>query len=690
MIRKLTWIVCMLICGLGFSQKEKELIVSSPDNQIQLQFLLTANKQPAYLVFFKNEKVVDTSTLGFDLKNTSPLKENFKILNTTKLTHNDTWEMVWGEDATVVNHYNGLKIELQETSSLKRKLNLVFKVYNDGLGFRYEFPDQMGMKEVIITNENTEFNLTGDHQVWWTPGDWDIYEYLYNTTPLSKINAIKYYEPDTHQGQTFIPENAVNTPVTMKTKSGLHLSFHEADLTDYAGMTLKIDTVHFKMQTELVGNRDGDKVIQKTPFVTPWRTIQLADTAGDLITSKLILNLNDPNTTGKIPYFHPMKYLGIWWDMHLGTGSWDLGGKHAATTGYAKEMIDFASLNNIGGLLVEGWNIGWEKWWNKEEKEVNFDFVTPYPDYDLKEVVAYGKSKNVALIMHHETSADAVLYEKQLDTAYALMQQLGIHAVKTGYVSTVIPKGEYHHGQWMVNHYQKVLEKGMETEVVIDAHEPIMATGKRRTYPVAISREGVRGQEYNAWAEDGGNPPEHLTIVPFTRMLAGPIDYTPGIFNTTLKPYRPNNQINSTLAYQLALYVVIYSPIQMVPDLLPHYRDHPAFQFIKDVGVDWKQTQVLNGEIGDFITIARQEKQTNNWFVGSITDENPREIELKLDFLEKGKTYIATIYADAEDAHYLDNPETYTISGREVNSTTVLHLKLAAGGGCAISLKLKK
>ncbi|GAA3653171.1 glycoside hydrolase family 97 protein [Flavivirga jejuensis] len=689
---KLSSTIKILICFIAMvacktEKKDASTLINSPNNKIKVHFYLTKNNEPSYMVYFKNEKVIDSSTMGFELKETLPLSKNFKILDVQRSTVNETWDMVWGEDANVQNHYNELKIALEETSELKRQLNIIFKVYDDGIGFRYEFPKQEHLNDVVITDENTEFNLTKDHKVWWIPGDWDIYEYLYNTTRFSEIDALKHYKPNTHLGQTYIPENAVNTPVTMKTDSGVYLSFHEADLTNYAGMTLAVDTGDLKMKSELVGNNENIKVKRQTPFETPWRTIQITEKAGDLIESKLILNLNDPSLVEDLPYFKPTKYVGIWWDMHIGTGHWDYSGNyHAANTKYAKDMIDFASEHNIAGMLVEGWNTGWEKWWDKKNKKVHFDFVTPYPDYDLEEVVSYGKSKGVALVMHHETSADIIRYEKQIDTAFALMKKLNIHAVKTGYVGSVIPEGEYHHGQYMVNHYQKVLEKGMAYQVAINAHEPIKATGKRRTYPVAISREGVRGQEYNAWSKDGGNPPEHLTIVPFTRMLGGPIDYTPGIFNTSLSPYKTDNQINTTLAHQLALYVVLYSPVQMVPDLITHYKNHPAFEFIKDVGVDWNTSKVLDAEIGEFITLARQEKRTKNWFVGCITDENARAIKVDLNFLEEDQIYIAKLYKDAQDSHYMNNPEIYEILKQEVDNKTIFELNLAPGGGCAISL----
>ncbi|TXD81973.1 glycoside hydrolase family 97 protein [Subsaximicrobium wynnwilliamsii] len=681
-------LILILLNACASEGKKFTSEVTSPDKNIKVSFHLSAENQPFYVVNYKTEKVIDSSKMGFELKDAAPLSGDFRIVATDTASVNETWQPVWGEDAEVKNEYNELKLQLEETSALKRKINIIFKVYDDGIGFRYEFPKQENLNEVVITDENTEFNLTGNHKVWWIPGDWDIYEYLYQTTKFSEIDALKLYEPGTHLGQTYMPENAVNTPVTMKTEAGLYLSFHEADLTDYAGMTLAVDTTNHKMKSELVGNAENIKVKRQTPFETPWRTIQIAEKPGQLIESKLIVNLNDPNVVEDMSFFKPTKYTGIWWDMHIGTGNWDYAGaNHAANTTYAKELIDFSAKHNINAMLVEGWNIGWEQWWDKKAKQVDFDFVTPYPDYDLQEVVRYGKSKGVALIMHHETSADVTGYEAQIDTAFALMKDLKIHAVKTGYVGSVIPEGEYHHGQFMVNHYQKVLEKGIENQVAINAHEPIKATGKRRTYPVAISREGVRGQEYNAWSDDGGNPPEHLTIVPFTRMLGGPVDYTPGIFNTSLKPYKENNQINTTLAHQLALYVVVYSPVQMVPDLIKNYEGHPAFQFIEDVGIDWQQSKVLDAEIGDFIVMARQEKQTGHWFLGAITDEQARTVTINFDFLEAGKNYTATIYKDAADAHYKTNPEAYEISSEDISNNSKLELMLAAGGGVAIAIK---
>ncbi|WP_111709444.1 glycoside hydrolase family 97 protein [Lutibacter citreus] len=701
---KKTQIIVVLLIVLFVSctnKRDNVTFIKSPNSNIQIQFKLSEIGEPIYWVNYISEEVIKPSTLGFDLENSPSLKKDFKIVNTSTSGFNETWQMPWGEQIDVVNNYNELKVELQETSELKRKLNIVFRVFDDGVGFRYEFPYQENLKEVLINEENTIFNLTGDHKVWWIPGDWDIYEHLYNTTKFSEIDALAK-AGHKNLAQTSIPNNAVNTPVTMKTETGLYLSFHEASLVDYSGMTLQVEPGTFKMKSVLVGSKNNKyKVKQTVPFKTPWRTIQITDEAKDLITSKLILNLNEPNKLGDVSWFKPTKYTGIWWEMHLGKSTWDYGmeeldgkwidtgkahGKHGATTENTKRFIDFSAKNNIGAVLVEGWNTGWEHWVGFEDREGVFDFVTPYPDYDLQEVVRYGREKGVDIIMHHETSAATQTYEKQQDTAYALMQSLGIHAVKTGYVGKIIPKGEFHHGQYMVNQYNNNVIKAAKYEVAVNAHEPIKATGLRRTYPNTISREGLRGQEFNAWSSDGGNPPEHLPIVAFTRMLAGPIDYTPGIFDIKFNKWKKENQVNTTIAQQLALYVVIYSPVQMAADLVENYEGNPALQFIKDVGVDWQQTKVLNGEIGDFVTIARKERKTDNWFVGGITDENSRDIEVDFSFLDEGVIYIATIYEDGKAAHWDNNPTDLNIRTIEISKQLKEKFHLAAGGGFAISL----
>ena len=679
--------------------------VFSPDENIEVQFYLNEIGRFFYTINYKDKAIIDTSFVGFDFTNAPALKKGFIAKVNKPLEINESWQMPWGEQLNVTNHYKEVTINLQERDSLQRKVNLVFRVFNDGVGFRYEFPEQPNLKEVYIKDEITEFNLTEDYTTFWIPGDWDIYEHLYSTTKFSKIDA-KSYIPKTNLAQSYIPENAVNTPVTMVGKDGVHLSFHEAALVDYAGMTLKVDTLNLSLKSSLVGSRNtAYKVKRALPFHTPWRTIQISDNAPALIESNLIVNLNEPNKLGDVSWFTPMKYTGVWWEMHLGKSFWDYGmemvdgkwsdtgkshGKHGATTENVKNFIDFSAKNNIGGVLVEGWNTGWERWIGFEDREGVFDFVTPYPDYDLDEVTAYAKSKGVQIIMHHETSAATATYEQQQDTAYALMQKYGMHAVKSGYVGKILPKGEYHHGQYMVNQYNNAAIKAAKYKVAVNAHEPIKATGLRRTYPNIISREGLRGQEFNAWSGDGGNPPEHLSIVAFTRMLAGPIDFTPGIFNIKFNQYKPNNQVNTTLAHQLALYVVIYSPVQMAADLVEHYEANPEpLAFIKDVGVDWSETQVLNGQIGDFVSIARKERTTGNWFVGAITDENERELTIDFSFLDANKTYEAKVYKDAIDAHWDKNPTAITIEKIEIVAETKLNFKLAAGGGIAISIKEK-
>lgn len=681
---------------------EPILNVESPNAEIAVNFNLTDNGEPYYVVNFKNNVVVDTSYVSFDFLNAASLKSNLMVVASESSVVNDTWEMPWGEQLQVSNSYNQLNIQLQETSELGRKINLTFRAFDDGIGFRYEFPEQENWDEVQITEEHTEFNLTEDYKTFWIPGDWDIYEHLYSTTKLSEIDAISYIER-TNLAQSYIPNNAVNTPVTMVGADGTHLSFHEAALVDYAGMTLKVDTENLNLKSQLVGSENRQaKVVTQLPFNTPWRTIQITDNAPELIESNLIVNLNEPNKLGDVSWFKPMKYTGVWWEMHLGKSSWDYGmemvdgqwtdtgkahGRHGATTENVKRFIDFSAKNNIKGVLVEGWNTGWERWIGFEDREGVFDFVTTYPDYDLDEVTSYAKDKGVEIIMHHETSAATETYEKQQDTAYALMQKYGMHSVKSGYVGKILPKGEYHHGQYMVNQYNNAAIKAAKYQVAVNAHEPIKATGLRRTYPNIISREGLRGQEFNAWSQDGGNPPEHLPIVAFTRMLAGPIDFTPGIFNIKFDEYKTENQVNTTLAQQLALYVVIYSPIQMAADLVEHYEANPEpLQFIRDVGVDWEASKVLNGEVGDYVTIARKERGTGNWFIGSITDENARTITIAFDFLEANQDYEVTVYKDGNNAHWNDNPLDIIIERANIDKASVVKFDLAEGGGLAISL----
>jgi len=656
---------------------------------------LSENGKLGYFIHYLEKKVIDTSYFGFDFQGEPPFRENFEIINSYTSSFDETWETVWGEQRFIRNNYKELKVELKEKGENSRRFFVVFRVFDDGVGFRFEFPHQENLKDVVILDENTQFKLTEDHICWWIPGDWDIYEHLFNKTKFSEIDALSKRGHES-LAQTYIPENAVSAPVTMKSDSGIYISILEANLINYSEMTLKVDKENLLFQSELVGNDSGIKVKTATPFITPWRLVLIGDEAGDLVSSRTILNLNEPNVIEDVSWIKPTKYIGIWWEMHLDKSTWKMeGGRHGATTKNAKRYIDFASKNSIGAVLIEGWNTGWENWFGTHDREGIFDFVTPYPDYALNEVVRYANDKGVNIIMHHETSAAIMTYEKQLDTAFALCRGLGIHAVKTGYVGQILPDGEYHFGQWMINHFTKVMKKAAEYQIMINVHEGIKQTGLRRTYPNMMSAEGLRGQEFNAWSPDGGNPPEHLTIVPFTRMLAGPIDYTPGIFDIKFDKYKKENQVNATLAHQLALYVVIYSPFQMAADLPENYsvrtsssRDeegHPAFQFIRDVAVDWDTSIVLNGEIGDFITIARKERNTDKWFLGSITDENDRMINISLNFLEAGKEYKTNVYSDSDDSHWDKNPTAYEIESKLVSNSDKLTLKLAPGGGTAIS-----
>ncbi|OIQ30093.1 MAG: alpha-glucosidase [Bacteroidetes bacterium MedPE-SWsnd-G2] len=681
-------VLLILISVICFWSCEKEqtakLNVSSPNKDLEIHFQLNKKGAPFYQVYRKNEVLIDTSFLGFELINQLPLTSNFEVSNFNLNSFNETWELPWGEQLEVESSFNELKVFLKEKTNSHRKVNIVFRVFDDGIGFRYEFPEQDNWTEAFIKEELTEFNLTEDYKTFWIPADWDSYEHLYSTTKVSEIDVTPYRSQNIIVNSQ-IPENAVHTPVTMVGESGVHLSFHEAALVDYSSMTLKVDTSNLILKSNLVGSKNTDyKVKRELPFHTPWRTIQVTNSAKSLLSSNLILNLNEPNKLKDVSWVKPMKYTGVWWEMHLNKSTWhELGGKHGATTDHVKDLIDFSAENNIKGVLVEGWNIGW----HGDENYGPVDFVTPYPDYDLKALVAYGKAKGVEIIMHHETNANAALYEKQQDTAYALMKSLGIRAVKTGYVGHILPDGEYHHGQVMVNHFNNTVEKAAKYNIAVNAHEPIKATGLRRTYPNTISREGLRGQEFNAWSSDGGNPPEHLPIVAFTRMLSGPIDYTPGIFNLKFDDYKSSNQVNTTLAKQLGLYVVIYSPVQMAADLIEHYKGHEdVFQFIKDVGVDWSETKILDGDVGDFVTIARKERNSDAWFVGGITDENQRDLELNFDFLDPDKTYTATIYRDSKDAHWDENPQAIEIEVFTTTSSLKLPIYLAPGGGFAISL----
>jgi len=654
---------------------QESIDVSSPDGKITVTFMLD-DGVALYRVSRSGKDVLEASKLGFTLKQGRPLNQNLTINGKQKRSFDETWAQPWGEVKEIRNHYNELRVELGESGEAPRRMDVVFRVYNDGLGFRYELPEQDRLKDFQIMDEETEFAMTGNHQAWWIPAlQRDRYEYLYKKSPLRELPA-------------------AHTPLTIETIDGLFLSIHEANLTDYASMTL-ISSDDNTLQCNLVPWSDGVKVKASTPHQTPWRTIQIAERPGDLITSYLVLNLNEPNKLGDVSWVKPGKYVGIWWGMHIGIYTWGSGEKHGATTANTKRYIDFAAKNGFSGVLVEGWNVGWDGDWTQNAEL--FNFTKPYDDFDIEELGKYAVSKGVKIIGHHETSAGIDNYERQYEAAFDFYKRHGIERIKTGYVGwgqgierrdekgTV--QKEWHHGQYMVRHYRRVVKKAAEHKIMLDVHEPIKDTGIRRTYPNMMTREGARGQEYNAWSGDGGNPPEHTTILPFTRMLSGPFDFTPGIFDLLFEEVRPNNRVNTTLAKQLALYVVIYSPLQMAADLPENYENQPAFQFIVDVPVDWQDTRVLHGQIGDYVTFARKDRNSEDWYIGSITDEEGRTLETKLSFLDAGRKYVAEIYADATEANWKTNPLAIDISKAVVDQTTMLKLRLAPGGGQAMRIR---
>lgn len=647
--------------------------VSSPDGKINLSFKLDESGAPGYSVSYTGEKILNRSALGFIFKNAGSFENGLVIENTNTRDVDENWTMPWGQDKNIRNNYNELKIFLSGKDG--KELNLVFRLFNDGIGFRYEIPSQEGLDSVFIMDEKTEFNFAEDNKSWWIQADFDSYEKIHNVTQLSELDW-------------------ASTPVTMRTANGTHLSVHEANLTDYSGMTLKKEKGSTKLNAELVPWPDGIKVKTKAPFVTPWRTIQISEKATDLLSSKLILNLNEPSKLKNADWIKPMKYIGIWWGMHLGINTWHMNGNHGATTENMKKYIDFAAEHKIDGVLAEGWNTGWENWGKPDA----FDQITPYADYDLDAIAKYADNKGVALIGHHETGGDIYLYEKNLEAAMQLLHKHGIHSVKTGYAGG-IPDGYTHHGQRMVQHYRNVVKMAAKYQVTVDAHEPIKPTGIRRTYPNMMTREGVRGMEWNAWSE--GNPPAHTTIFPFTRGLAGPTDYTPGVFDLLFKNSKNKDRkiwsnqddgsakrVHTTLAKQLALMVVIYSPLQMACDLPENYEGHPALKFIEDYKADIDESIPLNGEIGEYLTIAR--RSGDEWFIGSITNENTRELEISLDFLDAGKNYLAEIYTDDETSDWKTNPYEYKIETKDVSKDTKIALKLAPGGGQAIFIKERK
>jgi alpha-glucosidase len=645
----------LLLAQCESAAYDERVAVRSPDGDVQVSLLLK-NGVPYYTVNYKRQPIIEPSKLGFTFKDAGPLNQNLVITDTERTEFDETWTQPWGEVKDIRNHYNELRISLEESTDNPRRLDIIFRVYDDGLGFRYVLPEQEHLGEFAIMDEQTEFVLAGNHQAWWIPAYQERrYEYLYTQSPINALDV-------------------VHTPLTMETQDGLFLSIHEANLTDYAAMTL-MHTKKNTLECDLVPWSDGVKVYGATPFQTPWRTIQIAEDAGGLITNYLILNLNEPNKLGDVSWVQPGKYVGIWWAIHIDQYTWARGRQHGATTANAQRYIDFAADNGLDGVLVEGWNFGWDdKWW--QDGSV-FEFTRPYGDFDIEAVTQYAAERGVTLIGHHETGGAVDNYESQMEAAFAFYHDLGVKVVKTGYANARINGAEWHHGQYMVRHYQRVVETAADYGIMLNVHEPIKDTGLRRTYPNMLTREGARGMEYNAWSTDGGNPPEHETILAFTRMLSGPMDYTPGIFDLLYEEAKPNNRVNTTLAKQLALYVVLYSPLQMAADLPENYEGQPAFQFIADVPVDWQDTKVLHAQIGDYVTIARQDRNSDDWYIGSITDEN-----------EPGVQYVAEIYADGPDADWESNPYDMVIEQMLVDSKTTLQIRLAPGGGQAIRIRL--
>ena len=687
---------------------------SSPDGNVVLTFSLKADGTPSYKVTYKNKAVINESTLGFtlkkaepltqNLKKVEPLTQNFKVVDTKKSTFKETWKPVWGEESEILNHYNELLVQLQQEKT-QRKMNIRFRVYNEGVGFRYEFPSQKELTYFVIEEELSQFAMTGDHTAWWIPGDYDTQEYDYTESKLSEIRGLMKQAMSDNVSQFVFSPTGVQTSLMMKTKDGLYINLHEAALVDYSLMNLNLDDKTFVFQSWLTPDAQGAKGYLQAPCHSPWRTIMVSDDARKILASRLILNLNEPCAIADTSWIKPVKYVGVWWEMITGKNSWsytndlpavDLNtvdytktkpnGTHGANNEEVRKYIDFAAKHGFDQVLVEGWNIGWEDWFG-HKKDYVFDFVTPYPDFDLKALNDYAHSKGVKLMMHHETSGSTRNYERHMKAAYELMNKYGYNSVKSGYVGDILPVGEHHYSQSTINHYLYAIKEAAKHKIMVNAHEAVRPTGICRTYPNMIGNESARGTEYEAF---GGNKVFHTTILPFTRLQGGPMDYTPGIFETEMKYVNPNNnsQIRSTLARQLALYVTMYSPLQMAADLPENYEKHmDAFQFIKDVPVDWQKSVYLEAEPGRYITIARKDKHSNDWYVGCTAHEGGHTSELLLNFLDKGKKYEATIYADAKDANWKTNPKAYTITKQKVNAKTKLKLTAAQGGGYAIQIR---
>ena len=690
-LRGASLLMALAVCGTLQADK-----LTSPNGQLEMNFSLTEKGEPVYDLTYKGKAVIKPSKLGLELKEAPALMDGFKQIAQAETSFDETWNPVWGEESAIRNHYNELLVTLRQEAH-DRNIQIRFRLFNDGLGFRYEFPLQKNLNYFVIKEEHTQFAMTGDHTAFWIPGDYDTQEYDYTESKLSEIRGLMDGAITDNASQTQFSPTGVQTSLQLKTADGLYINLHEAALVDYACMHLNLDDKNFIFESWLTPDARGDKGYLQAPCKSPWRTVIVSDDARDILASRITLNLNEPCKIEDTSWIKPVKYVGVWWEMIAGKGTWaytdDLpsvklgetdysktkpNGKHSANNEKVKRYIDFAAEHGFDQVLVEGWNEGWEDWFGKS-KDYVFDFVTPYPDFDVKMLNSYAQNKGVRLMMHHETSASARNYERHLDKAYQFMVDNGYNAVKSGYVGDIIPRGEYHYGQWMNNHYHYCVTKAAEYKICVNGHEAVRPTGLCRTWPNMLGNESARGTEYEAF---GGSKPFHTTLLPFNRLIGGPMDYKLEFMGDL-----PHGQVQTTLCKQMALFVTLYSPLQMAADLPENYEKHmDAFQFIKDVAVDWEQSKYLEAEPGDYITIARQAKGTNNWFVGGITDENARTANFSLDFLEPGKYYVATLYADAKDADYQTNPTAYQIKKGLVTSKTKMSVRQARSGGFALSL----
>jgi hypothetical protein len=699
-MKKIFLLVSLMLTVSGLCAQS----LKSPDGSLVMAFKLNDGGTPTYTLAYKGKTVIKTSRLGLELKNDkNSLLDGFTVLGIKNASFDETWKPVWGEESAIRNHYNELAVTLDQAAT-GRQMVIRFRLYDDGLGFRYEFPQQKNLSYFVIKEERTQFAMTGDHTAFWIAGDYDTQEYDYTESKLTEIRGLMAKSITSNLSQTSFSPTGVQTSLMLKTADGLYINLHEAALINYACMHLNLDDKNMVFESWLTPDVKGEKGYMQAPSHSPWRTVIVSDDARKIMASRLTYNLNDPCKIEDTSWIKPVKYVGVWWEMIAGKSSWaytddlpsvQLGitdysqtkpnGKHGANTANVKRYIDFAAKHGFDAVLVEGWNEGWEDWFGNS-KDYVFDFVTPYPDFDLEGIRDYAKSKGVKMIMHHETSGSVRNYERHMDKAYKFMKDNGYDAVKSGYVGPILPRGENHYSQWIVNHYQYAIEKAAEYKIMVNAHEAVRPTGVARTWPNLIGNESARGTEYQAF---GGSKPNHITLLPFTRLIGGPMDYTPGIFEMDIKKFSPNNEshVNSTLANQLALYVTLYSPLQMAADLPEHYERFPdAFQFIKDVALDWDESKYLEAEPGKYITIARRAKGTKNWFLGSVGGDNSRTSNIAFDFLEKGKTYVATIYADAKNAHYKTNPQAYAIKKVLVTNKSKLSQFVAPGGGYAISI----